>query len=1068
MKQFSFTILILGSLHIAISFPDSPCPDQCHCVEVSHDAPPGHVQMQEYMHKYDWLEGTQALGCWGRHKVPDVPSDLRQDVNYILLIGSKRRKKTLSSVQGDQPNYQSGVPLVRRPDGSTVRKTGQLKSLPVASFQGMSSLLQLDVSDNRLKRMEGREFDDLSNLRELSLRGNRMRNLPAGVFKNLTSVVALDLSENRLRGISDMTFINMRSLKRLFINNNVVNDLADSVFENLDSLEELNLANNRIQAIPTGLFRQLQRLKSLHLDGNKIRRLSYDFFLGMSSLQTLSVGNNRIAELSHYVFYYLPQLKSLDLSHNRLAVIETTMLWSQKGLLSLDVSHNNISRVHDLAFQHAASLGHLNIGNNGISEMSDLTFSGLKGLRQLVLSNNQISETKPDTFQGLDQLQTLSLSNNRLGRLERGFLDGLGELAVLYLDNNQISQLHGDEFRSVESSFDSKITSLYLRHNNLERLGPNIFKEMPNLRHLDLGFNNIRDIDIDALGRQMSLDTLLLNDNQLTEFSDGRLRTMQKLMKLDAAQNKIEKISRGAFTGMEKIENINLAGNLIDSLSPTVLYDIHSITQLNLNNNKLKHLPIEMFTSMHNLKTLLLADNNIDTLTMPLYPQVQLTRLDLSGNELDRIRGYITVALDDKATLGLAGNPWKCDCNIKNILTLFKKPKEELTMIDVDDIQCTIPTYYKARKLQDLSENDVTCDLAVHRSRAGMEVGDAQSSPSSSSDQRSNGQPLVNVPEIYKPSSSSQSNSGSQTSNQQSPSNARQTSNQQSPSNARQTNDQRLPSNARQTSDQQLPSNANEENKRPSIGGSPVWPWHALIWDTTGQKLLCNGALIGDHWVITTKSCFDQKFLMVDWRALSRYGGSDLVLNPLSVVVKLGKSRDLTGFERTEQIYGINRVYAPASAFDFETIISGRDSPVLVELRSLVSVNTKVQPISLQLGGVFGSNTGKSEGAASFWAADRSTRDPQLSQDQLRYAEAITVSCQTHNERYSVCAETDDEYLVNLQPTVKDNLGSPLVTREGASNWQLIGLKTKRYDGDAGVYFRLQEVIDWVYRRVHL
>ncbi|XP_070550485.1 insulin-like growth factor-binding protein complex acid labile subunit [Ptychodera flava] len=1003
MKFVAIIVLVLGNVYLASSFPSSNnCPDQCHCVEVSHDAP---ENLQEYMHKYDWVEGMNALGCWGRNKIPNVPEELKQDVNYVLLIGSKKAKKSTSEYQGDQPLYGPAISLVRS-EVTAGRKNSQLRSIPANSFRGMSHLIQLDISDNKLKQIRGDAFEGLQSLRVLTLSRNRVKNLPAGVFQNLTSVVALDISENRLRGIGGTTFYNLKNLKQLSVNDNLVSRLSGSAFDTLQNLEILNLANNRIREIPSELFNDLQKLRTLNMDGNRLRLLSYEFFSGMSSLEILSLKGNRISEISHYVFYYAPNLKQLDLSHNNLKEIEQTMFWSQKQLSALDLSDNNISQIGDLAFQHATNLAQVNMDNNKLSKLTALKFSGLKSLQTLKLSGNNISALDVDTFKDLASLVSLSLSNNKLQKLERGLLFGLRELSALYLDGNRLSNIDGEELKTTPSSFDSKVQWVYLRNNNLKSLGPNVFSEIPFVNLLDLSYNDIEDIDMDAFGPKPNLQTLLLNNNKLSDFDDGRLRTMQNLATLNAAHNQINKISRGAFTGLESIKDLNLEGNKLDSISSTVLYDIHSVEELNLNNNYLVHLPTELFTSMHNLKVLLMANNKINTLTMPLYPQVLLERLDLSGNELDRIRGYITVALKHDAKLGLSGNLWNCDCNIKNILNINENPDSRIQLTNTDDLLCTAPRHLKGSKVMDLEESDVTCEAETIRPKPNARVNFP---PNPLPDRR----PAPPSPRLQVTTA---------------------------------------------------PRIQRVEKEREALKS----PWHALLWDSEDQNLLCHGALVGDQWVLTTKSCFDGEFLVYDWWPLNPSNpSSDWVLYPNDIVVRLGKSEDLVGFEATEQTYGISRVIAPASAFDFDVIVSGRDSPVLIELRAHVSVDENVRPISLELGGFYRSSyrsTGKTENAMTFWAADKNSRTRK---DELRFARIEAVSCISSNDRYSLCGTSDDTES-SLVPSVAENIGAPMITREGANAWQLKGIKAKQNEGSNEVFLKLREYTDWLFRRVQL
>lgn len=68
---------------------------------------------------------------------------------------------------------------------------------------------------------------------------------------------------------------------------------------------------------------------------------------------------------------------------------------------------------------------------------------------------------------------------------------GIGQLRTFILDNNELENITADAFEN-----NIKLVELYLRSNGIKGA---IFSEMPNLRRLHLGNNNLRCLDLDSL-----------------------------------------------------------------------------------------------------------------------------------------------------------------------------------------------------------------------------------------------------------------------------------------------------------------------------------------------------------------------------------------------------------------------------------------------------------------------------------------------------------------------------------------------------------------------------------------
>ncbi len=122
------------------------------------------------------------------------------------------------------------------------------------------------------------------------------------------------------------------------------------------------------------------------------------------------------------------------------------------------------------------------------------------------------------------------------------------------------------------------------------------------------GSNLTRINEIAGFDKLIYLETLILNNNQISSISD--ISHLKRLKCLDLSSNEIM-----------KIEN---------------LYELKNLEVLNLSNNKIEN--IENLDYVTHLETLSLASNNINIITH-LEKLTQLKKLNLSFNKIEKITG---------------------------------------------------------------------------------------------------------------------------------------------------------------------------------------------------------------------------------------------------------------------------------------------------------------------------------------------------------------------------------------------------------------------------------------------
>uniref|UniRef100_A0A3P9JG38 Leucine-rich repeats and transmembrane domains 2a n=1 Tax=Oryzias latipes TaxID=8090 RepID=A0A3P9JG38_ORYLA len=128
--------------------------------------------------------------------------------------------------------------------------------------------------------------------RSLLLTNNKLASLDAYAFANLSSLEELDLSNNYLDNLPGGLFRDMSNLTRLTLHNNSLTVMDRELFQGLGSLQSLDLSLNGLSTVPLGLLDELQKLRWLSLAGNRLHGLERAAFEPLANLQHLELGHN--------------------------------------------------------------------------------------------------------------------------------------------------------------------------------------------------------------------------------------------------------------------------------------------------------------------------------------------------------------------------------------------------------------------------------------------------------------------------------------------------------------------------------------------------------------------------------------------------------------------------------------------------------------------------------------------------------------------------------------------------------------------------------------------------------
>ncbi|XP_040908083.1 transforming growth factor beta activator LRRC32 isoform X1 [Toxotes jaculatrix] len=201
---------------------------------------------------------------------------------------------------------------------------------------------------------------------------------------------------------------------------------------------------------------------------------------------------------------------------------------------------------------------------------------------------------------------------------------------MLDLSRNQVQKLT-QETLANHTGFHR----LNLHSNKIHFIQPDLFKDMTDLKVLDLSRNhlNVYALSKISIGRLTAVESLDLSSNGLyTGMSDYFLADSPSLANLSLSGNSITKIAQNTFSGASSLKKISLHNNVILEIEDGAFESLHHLTELDLSKNSIAC--ITDF-NLYNLKVLNLSKNSIELFQsrQSAHPY-NLLYLDLSENKM--------------------------------------------------------------------------------------------------------------------------------------------------------------------------------------------------------------------------------------------------------------------------------------------------------------------------------------------------------------------------------------------------------------------------------------------------
>lgn len=235
-----------------------------------------------------------------------------------------------------------------------------------------------------------------------------------------------------------------------------------------------------------------------------------------------------------------------------------------------------------------------------------------------------------------------------------------------------------------------------------------------NTKFLFVTGNNISSISVASFPTRLEqLTDLYLGGNGMEYVEEMVFDNLPNLLRLDLSNNRIQNFSERAFPVDNKLQLLNLSRSFHNhSFIDGVLSFLRSgsliqLTALDLSSNDLVLLP-DIFSSLSSLVSLSLQNSSIITIQNGTLKVPPLRDLDLRDNSLRDLPTTTLAELSLKPGLHiqLAGNPWRCDCFIDDLLMWLKNSSQ---VVDVQNLTCADPEALRQHQLLQVQPSQLNC-----------------------------------------------------------------------------------------------------------------------------------------------------------------------------------------------------------------------------------------------------------------------------------------------------------------------------------------------------------------------
>ena len=566
------------------------------------------------------------------------------------------------------------------------------------AFSNLLKLTCLDISNNKLYKIEKLAFHNLSNLRILILNANYLSDKNGSYPEDVFCPLANQLKSLDIRG----------NLERLPLD---FHSYPDKALSCLKSLETLRLDCISSQKLPYG-FSKLSHLKTLDFsEGLQAANISDDFFDSVSNLkiESLNFTNVDIQNINGSIFGTFKTLRTLDLTSNYLLNRKTIEI--SEALKETEIEELYLTRTCVGAYRSEQDvIDNLNGTNvrilaldwNNIRNVGSI-FSKISNLEVLTL-----------TYNGIDDYFSLMLDFSRAENLRKLDLSYQNTYVLQRVMDTSCYPPHKEEISNLTNVpyvYETPIKNYCVYGSVCECVWPDTLEW---LAFSDVGFRQDKIPEIAFLnnGTMKHLD---VSNNIFEKFPKPiycrkNPDVYSTIEFVDASNCGIKCFNKTFLNFCEwSLKYANLSHNQLglfeggcnknpgprdisDLIKPLI-----SLTSFDLSYNSISKLHSDTFENQVNLRELRLSNNKLSVWELNMTNLIHLELLDLSYNKLTTLSEAAILALNqleahpeyrskEHISLNLEGNPLSCNCT--NIDLLSWMSRSHIYFINVNRYRC--------------------------------------------------------------------------------------------------------------------------------------------------------------------------------------------------------------------------------------------------------------------------------------------------------------------------------------------------------------------------------------------
>uniref|UniRef100_A0A8C2UKC5 Toll-like receptor 11 n=1 Tax=Chinchilla lanigera TaxID=34839 RepID=A0A8C2UKC5_CHILA len=253
-----------------------------------------------------------------------------------------------------------------------------------------------------------------------------------------------------------------------------------------------------------------------------------------------------------------------------------------------------------------------------LSSNLQLSQAGVRALHGLQLHSLILDSTPLSSLglldSGLLHLDFLSLVDKGIKKLP-GNVTGYFALHALDLGRNQIQNIEDPDLASCHS-----LEILSLHDNGLRSLPIRFLSVLPQLQRLNLSMNNLGPTLVLPGLVSAKLRVLDLSYNELCNLPYGAFSFLPQLQELWLRGNNISSLINGSLEGLRWLKTLDLSWNQIKVLNPGWLSSLPALISLNLLGTYLEHILGKQLQGPHKLHCLQLGSLDMLDIYSPWPP----------------------------------------------------------------------------------------------------------------------------------------------------------------------------------------------------------------------------------------------------------------------------------------------------------------------------------------------------------------------------------------------------------------------------------------------------------------